>query len=110
MADQLAVWLNGADAGIARARAESFLKNAKSLDSYSGSPDRPLGMSIGIAVWTPGSESLEQILVRADAAMYDAKRAGKGGFAMAPAPGATSSAPEALLSAPEALSPAPEAT
>ena len=100
--DEFAVWLNGADAGIARARAESFLKNAKSLDSYSGSPDRPLGMSIGIAVWTPGSESLEQILVRADAAMYDAKRAGKGGFAMAPAPEALLSAPEALLSAPEA--------
>ena len=41
-------------------------------------------MSIGIAVWTPGHETMEQLVARADAAMYQAKRAGKGGYAIAP--------------------------
>ena len=50
----------------------------------SGSTDRPLGMSIGIAAWDPDSgEDLERLVARADAAMYDAKRSGKGIFTVA---------------------------
>ena len=37
-------------------------------------PDRPFGLSIGIAVYDPASsETLEALVERADAAMYDAK-------------------------------------
>jgi diguanylate cyclase (GGDEF)-like protein/PAS domain S-box-containing protein len=84
--DEFAVWLNNADLAIAERRANQFLEQMTALASYSGSPERPIGMSIGIAVWTPGHESMEQLLARADGAMYQAKRAGKGGYAIAPVP------------------------
>ena len=42
-------------------------------------------MSIGIATWShDSSETLDALLARADAAMYEAKRGGKGNFAIAP--------------------------
>ena len=41
-------------------------------------------MPIGIAVWTSGTETLEHLLARADAAMYAAKRGGKGSYTVAP--------------------------
>ncbi|TAL02130.1 MAG: diguanylate cyclase [Rhodospirillaceae bacterium] len=87
--DEFAIWLNGADISIAKGRATKLLELCKTLAPYSGSADRPVGMSIGIAVWAPGAETLEGLLARADAAMYEAKRAGKGNFSIAPA-GATS--------------------
>jgi diguanylate cyclase (GGDEF)-like protein len=85
--DEFAVWLNNADLAIAERRARGFRDQMAALASYSGSPERPLGMSIGIAVWVPGQESVAQLLARADAAMYEAKRMGKGGYAVAPPPG-----------------------
>jgi predicted signal transduction protein with EAL and GGDEF domain len=49
------------------------------LAEFSGSPDRPLGFSIGIAVVDPAAaESIDELIERADTAMYGAKRAGKG--------------------------------
>ena len=39
-------------------------------------------MSIGIAVWEP-HEDLDGLLARADSAMYQAKRGGKGSFTIA---------------------------
>ena len=44
-------------------------------------------MSIGIAVWDPsGLEGLDQLIGRADAAMYQAKHSGKGSYHVAAAP------------------------
>jgi diguanylate cyclase (GGDEF)-like protein/PAS domain S-box-containing protein len=83
--DEFAAWLTGADLAIAKTRAGQFLTRIGALAEKSGSPDRPLGMSIGIAAWTPDSgEALDTLLARADQAMYNAKRAGKGNFAIAP--------------------------
>ncbi len=83
--DEFAAWLTGADLTIAKTRAGQFLARIGTLAQKSGSPDRPLGMSIGIAVWTPDSgEALDALLARADHAMYEAKRGGKGNFAIAP--------------------------
>ncbi len=82
--DEFAVWLNGADIAIAKMRATQFLARTKELGLESGSPDRPLGMSIGIAAWDPdGDEDLESLVARADAAMYESKRGGKGTFCVA---------------------------
>ena len=82
--DEFAVWLHNADLTIGERRANQFLERTRELIGYSGSPDRPIGMSIGIAVWVAGPENMEHLLARADAAMYAAKRGGKGAFSIAP--------------------------
>jgi len=88
--DEFAVWLNGADLTIAKTRATQFLERIKGLAHLSGSPDKPIGMSIGIAAWDPNAtEDLDGLLARADGAMYQAKRSGKGSFTIAEPPPAT---------------------
>jgi diguanylate cyclase (GGDEF)-like protein/PAS domain S-box-containing protein len=83
--DEFALWLNGADLAIAKTRAGQFLDRMKELGPYSAGPHRPLGMSVGIAVWTRETgETLDGLLARGDAAMYEAKRRGKGAFTIAP--------------------------
>ena len=58
------------------------------LSSFSGSKDRPLGISVGIAVRDAGSkEPLEQLVLRADQTMYQVKKHGKGSFGIAAPPG-----------------------
>ncbi|MEE8351225.1 MAG: diguanylate cyclase, partial [Rhodospirillales bacterium] len=53
-------------------------------EKFSGSKDLPLGLSVGIAMFDPETkESLDTLIARADAAMYEVKNAGKGGFRMA---------------------------
>jgi diguanylate cyclase (GGDEF)-like protein len=92
--DEFAVWLNGADLTIAKTRAGQFLERIAALKHLSGSPDRPVGMSIGIAAWDPrADEGLDGLLARADAAMYQAKRGGKGAFTIADPPTMTAAAP-----------------
>jgi len=83
--DEFALWLNGADLSIAQTRAQQFLGRMTDLEPYSAGPARALGMSIGIAAWERGTgESLDGLLARGDAAMYEAKRGGKGKFTIAP--------------------------
>ncbi len=83
--DEFAVWLEDTDEAGARAKAKSILQAASALERYSGDPTRPLGASIGIAVFDPASgETLDALVARADAAMYAAKRGGKGTIAVAP--------------------------
>ncbi len=85
--DEFAVFLNGANTGIAETRAKKFLEAAEVLKDFSASDEQPLGMSIGLAVLAPQSgEKLDALLARADEAMYDAKRSGKGRFALAAPP------------------------
>ena len=83
--DEFSCWLTGADLAIAKTRASQFLTQIKALGAKLGTQERPLGMSIGIAAWTPEShEPLDTLLARADHAMYQAKHAGKGAYAIAP--------------------------
>jgi diguanylate cyclase (GGDEF)-like protein len=82
--DEFAVWLDNAGEQAAVGRAQVFLTAAKSLRVYSGSPDKPLTLSIGMAVYDSGSrESINDFMSRADSAMYSVKRDGKGRYAMA---------------------------
>ncbi len=77
--DEFALWLPGADAKAAKLVAKSLVGAAMSLSTFSAGADRPLGFSIGIALHKAASqETMEPLLARADAAMYAAKRAGKG--------------------------------
>lgn len=80
--DEFALWLDGADEFIATDRAERLRQDAPvSLAHVGAGPDKPLSISIGIAVRRPGTgEGLRELLQRADAAMYDVKRAGRAGW------------------------------
>jgi diguanylate cyclase (GGDEF)-like protein len=78
--DEFAIWLNGADHMTAAERAE-FLRDAvpRELADITG-PDLPLvGVSIGIACrHAADGEPLDSLMRRADRAMYEVKRGGRG--------------------------------
>src|SRR5207244_10608161 len=73
--DEFLAVMAGADEGAARAVAEGFIAGVEALGATLTS--FPLSASIGIATGTD-SESAEQLLHRADQAMYRAKAAGAG--------------------------------
>lgn len=83
--DEFALWLEGADEAIALERCRQIIAAAKALASFSGGDDKPLTLSLGVAVHAPGSraETLEDLLQRADEAMYGVKRDGKGDYRLA---------------------------
>ncbi|QXM24369.1 sensor domain-containing diguanylate cyclase [Elioraea tepida] len=85
--DEFAIWLDGADETIAARRAERLLADAPlALAHVSLDASQPLSFSIGIAVRAGSSgEGLSHMIVRADTAMYAAKRAGKSAWSLAPA-------------------------
>ena len=90
--DEFAIWLDRADEPVALGRAQIFLTAGNQLIPYSGSPEKPLKLSIGIAVHhAKYREDINQLMTRADAAMYAVKRGGKGNYAMAAPPGDTAS-------------------
>ena len=82
--DEFVLWLGRTDEERAAAVAERLLAGMEALRRLSASPEKPLGLSIGIAVHRPGTESVQELTDRADAAMYDAKKRGKGHYAVAP--------------------------
>lgn len=92
--DEFAVWLEGADEGTALRRCEAMMDAAQALIPFSGSPDNPLTLSLGVAVHDPEHpETLHDLLARADQAMYEVKRNGKGACQVAVAPSGRSQAP-----------------
>jgi diguanylate cyclase (GGDEF)-like protein/PAS domain S-box-containing protein len=82
--DEFVLWLGDVGTPTAVARAEEILAAARQLAALSGDPTRPLGLSLGLAIYDPSRpESPEELLARADAAMYRAKQRGKGRFTIA---------------------------
>lgn len=93
--DEFAMWLDGIDEETSRKRAAQLIETSKQMVTMSGDEDHPLGISIGVAFFDPKSgESLDDLLARADAAMYSVKKRSKGGFEMAPPPGAPLEMPD----------------
>ncbi|MBT6094755.1 MAG: diguanylate cyclase [Rhodospirillaceae bacterium] len=85
--DEFAMWLDGIRPEVAEMRVGNLIEVSQSMREFSGAEDRPLGISVGVAVFDPDlAEPLDELLARADAAMYSIKKAGKGGFHMAPMP------------------------
>lgn len=82
--DEFALWLDGVNEETAQNRAQDLLNASVKLRKFSGTPERPLGISVGIAVYHPETgEGLETLLARADEAMYEVKQNAKGDFRLA---------------------------
>lgn len=82
--DEFALWLDGLTEQSAADRATRLLDASEGLARFSGSPDKPLGVSVGIAMFDPAAgDSLDDLLARADTAMYAVKHGGKGGYRLA---------------------------
>ncbi len=83
--DEFAIWLDDTDANVAAKRGENMLIASQAMSGMSASRDKPLAISIGIAIYDPRSEETRDTLItRADSAMYQAKHTGKGRLALAP--------------------------
>jgi diguanylate cyclase (GGDEF)-like protein/PAS domain S-box-containing protein len=92
--DEFAMWLDGIPPETAVERAKVLIEDSRALRRYSGDEDHPLGISLGVALFDPATgETLDDLLARADAAMYAIKHAGKGGFRLAEPPGTPIVAP-----------------
>jgi diguanylate cyclase (GGDEF)-like protein/PAS domain S-box-containing protein len=83
--DEMQVWLDETGEDGAKAKAQALIDGLPGLTDVPVVPDRPFGLSIGIAVFDPASsETLAALVERADAAMYDAKsRRGMSCYAVA---------------------------
>ena len=82
--DEFALWLEETAERDAVTKARDLLRESKCLRPLSAGEDRPLGISIGMAISeTRGSESLDELVARADRAMYEVKHGGKSGIAIA---------------------------
>ena len=91
--DEFVLWIERVDEAQALGVADRLLREAAEfLRPLSAAPEKPLGVSIGVAVHLGGSGERAQGLVdRGDHAMYASKRLGKGHRSLAPAaiPGET---------------------
>ena len=78
--DEFAVWLDGADSLTAAERAEDLrVATPRELAHLTAGEPQQMSMSIGIATREPGTdETLDQVILRADKAMYEVKRNGRG--------------------------------
>ena len=82
--DEFAIWMKNIEKKTLRRRTRTIFQSCRTLFSASASTQWPLGLSVGIALLHPDSrESPEQILKRADAAMYQAKNSEKRNVALA---------------------------
>jgi diguanylate cyclase (GGDEF)-like protein/PAS domain S-box-containing protein len=83
--DEFALFCAGMPAAIAEEKGRALLEAAAALAHFTADPELPLGLSVGIAAFDPGTaEDLQSLLDRADTAMYAVKRRGKGGLEFAP--------------------------
>jgi diguanylate cyclase (GGDEF)-like protein/PAS domain S-box-containing protein len=78
--DEFALWLERIEAGTVAQRAAELVESADRLAGFAPGGRAPLGFSIGAAVHHGGPAEPAALLARADAAMYQVKHRGKGGY------------------------------
>jgi diguanylate cyclase (GGDEF)-like protein/PAS domain S-box-containing protein len=85
--DEFAMWMDRTDTDVSRKRAVGLIAASRGLRIYSGAPDKPLGISVGVAVFHADgpAETVAELTARADSAMYDIKHGGKSGYVIADA-------------------------
>jgi len=96
--DEFVLWLEEADESIAILKANDLIDGCQDIIAiakdtpgveFSSTPSgemsfKHLGMSIGISVFLPETmETIDQLIARADEALYVAKKGGKGGYRVA---------------------------
>lgn len=82
--DEFVIWFEGIGDTVAERRAETLVAACRPLGGLSSDKARPLGVSLGVAIYDPArAETAEALLARADTAMYRAKQQGKGSFVIA---------------------------
>lgn len=82
--DEFVMWLEGVAETTAIERAAAIIGQCGALAHYTADPVRPLGVSLGLAIFDPAvPETLDGLILRADEAMYAAKHRGKNAFVLA---------------------------
>ncbi|WP_254424309.1 sensor domain-containing diguanylate cyclase [Thalassospira marina] len=82
--DEFVVWLDRTDRVAAESRAKDLIAASATLRPLSGREDKPLGISLGIAVHEVNeTEDIDDLVQRADDTMYYVKKHGKGSYAIA---------------------------
>ncbi len=83
--DEFVLWIEDADEKTAEIKAQKLLEYMPDVREKIGNPDLGLGASVGICRSTPGKDlCLTDLTERADAALYEVKKAGKNAIAFAP--------------------------
>ncbi|MDE1149337.1 MAG: diguanylate cyclase [Azospirillaceae bacterium] len=85
--DEFVLWVDRVDEAQALSVADRLLREAAEfLRPLSSGPDKPLGVSVGVAVHRGGAgEPVQGLVDRGDQGMYAAKRLGKGHRTLSPA-------------------------
>jgi diguanylate cyclase (GGDEF)-like protein len=81
--DEFAVWLENIDEKSAMQQAERILECNLELRKLAENNEKPLSLSIGIALSRPNENlSLDELIEQADNALYNVKTNGKSGIAL----------------------------
>lgn len=79
--DEFVMWLDGIDLKTSELRAKRLIQASRVLAGLCNGKDISLSISIGVAFFEPSTgETLDSLISRADAAMYIAKKRGKGSY------------------------------
>jgi len=91
--EEFVVVLPDASLDSARALAERLRERVMAIDSTRWTGARPMTVSIGVTLSTPGKDTTSTMLQRADAALYNAKHAGRNCVLFAPEVGVDAGQP-----------------
>ncbi len=82
--DEFLLWLEGVSRATAVARAEQLVQHASRLAGLSAMTEKPLGVSLGLAIYDGGAPvPLDRLVASADASMYQAKAQRRSCFVVA---------------------------